>query len=363
MTENTTKPPRYCPNCHYPLPHYGEFCSNCSQKYTDGRVPVWEMIRDFLESILNVDSKIFRTLGALFIPGRLTIQYFKGHHKRYVPPLRLFFVMAVVHFAVLGYVGFDDLEQQVTESNERQWKRAHMADFRDQLDSARKKVEAAYPETPVLLEALDSLERILGDSRSDSITLGYFRYDADSSKLTLKQVQIPTRDAIEMPLDSLAATYGGANFFNQLQVRQAAKFNRRGGNFTRFVLGKLIWMVVLMMPALALLLKLLYIRRGHYYVEHLVFSFHYHAFAFLIFSVVFLINQTSLNQRSEWLDEGLLTGMAFLGVLIYLFIAMRRFYRQHWFKTFIKYSIVNFSYLFIFTVFLLLTLVASILLF
>ncbi len=363
MTENTTKPPRYCPNCHYPLPHYGEFCSNCSQKYTDGRVPVWEMIRDFLESILNVDSKIFRTLGSLFIPGRLTIQYFKGRHKRYVPPLRLFFVMAVVHFAVLGYVGFDDLEQQVIESNERQWKRAHMAEFREQLDSARSKVESAYAGQPALSEALDSLERLVGGDRADSIGVGYLTYVPDSNVFHSRQVNISVRDAVEMPLDSFANSYSDGTFFGKLQLRQVAKFNRRGGNFTRFILGKLIWMVVLMMPALALLLKLLYIRRGQYYVEHLVFSFHYHAFAFLIFSVVFLINQTSLNQRSQWLDEGFLIGVAFLAVLIYLFIAMRRFYRQRWFKTFIKYSIVNFSYLFIFTVFLLLTLIASILLF
>ncbi|MCB0584247.1 MAG: DUF3667 domain-containing protein [Phaeodactylibacter sp.] len=360
--DNATKPSRYCPNCHYPLPHYGEYCSNCGQKYTTGRIPVWELVRDFAESVFNIDSKIFRTLWALFIPGRLTIQYFKGRHKRYVPPLRLFFIMAVIHFAVLGYVGFDELEQQMTETTEGQWKRAHMEEFREQLDSAAQKVEEAYPNRSVS-EALDSLERILGDSRADSMGLGYFTYDADSSKMTLKQIRISTRDAVEMPLDSFALAYGDDSFFSQLQLRQVAKFNRRGGNFTNFVLGKLIWMVVLMMPALALLLKLLYIRRKHYYVEHLVFSFHYHAFAFLIVSAALLVIQTKLEQYVRFLNDGFLLGMAFLWILVYLFVAMRRFYRQHWFKTFIKYSIINFSYTFIFTVFLLLTLAASVLLF
>lgn len=363
MENEAAGTPRYCHNCHYPLPPYGEYCSNCGQKYSTGKIPVWELVRDFIESVLNIDSKIFRTLGALFNPGKLTIQYFKGHHKRYVPPLRLFFVMAIVHFAVLGYVGFDELEQQVNEITERQWKKAHLADFRDQLDSARQIVEAAYPNEPVLAPALDSLERILGDSRSDSLTLGYFVFDADSVKFTVKTVDISSRDAVEMPLDSFAATYGDGTFMSQIQLRQVAKFNRRGGNFTQFVLGKLIWMVVLMMPALALLLKLLYIRRSHYYVEHLVFSFHYHAFAFLVFSVAFLAMDAGLSRYSGVFDEGLLLGLAFLGVLLYLFIAMRRFYRQGWFKTFVKYSIVNVSYTFIFTVFLLLTLLASALLF
>ena len=363
MENEAAGTPRYCHNCHYPLPPYGEYCSNCGQKYTTGKIPVWELVRDFIESVLNIDSKIFRTLGALFNPGKLTIQYFKGHHKRYVPPLRLFFVMAIVHFAVLGYVGFDELEQQVNEITERQWKKAHLADFRDQLDSARQIVEAAYPNEPVLAPALDSLERILGDSRSDSLTLGYFVFDADSVKFTVKTVDISSRDAVEMPLDSFASTYGDGTFLSQVQLRRVAKFNRRGGNFTQFVLSKLIWMVVLMMPALALLLKLLYIRRKHYYVEHLVFSFHYHAFSFLIVSIVLLWNQTKLDQAYPWLDDSFLIGMSFLWILIYLFIAMRRFYQQHWFKTFIKYCIINFSYTFIFTVFLVLTLLASALLF
>lgn len=363
MTENAAKPTRYCHNCHYPLPQYGEFCSNCGQKYSDGKVPVWDLVRDFLESVLNVDSKIFRTIGALFIPGRLTLQYFKGYHKRYVPPLRLFFVMAVAHFAVLGYVGFDVIEQQIMESNERQLKRAHLAGFRDQLDSARIQVEAAYPGVPILGEALDSLEHILGDSRTDSMNLGYFIYEADSLMFTLEQVQISTRDAIEMPLDSLASAYGSNSFFSRLQLRQAAKFAREGGNFTRFILGKLIWMVVLMMPALALLLKLLYIRRKKYYVEHLVFSFHYHAFSFFIVSAALLLGETNLGQYSGFFDGGFLIGMAFLWILIYLFIAMRRFYQQPWFKTFIKYGIVNFSYTLIFTLFLLLTVITSVLLF
>ncbi|MCB0598719.1 MAG: DUF3667 domain-containing protein, partial [Phaeodactylibacter sp.] len=352
MKNRAADTPRYCPNCHYPLPYYGQYCSNCGQKYTNGKIPVWELVRDFIESVLNIDSKIFRTVGSLFIPGKLTIQYFKGRHKRYVPPLRLFFVMAVLHFAVLGYVGFDAIEQQVDQVTERQWKKAHLAEFRDRLDSARQVVETAYPNESVLANALDSLERIIGDSRKDSINLGYFTFDRDSSKFTVKQVTISPRDAVEMPLDSFASTYGDGTFLSQVQLRQVAKFNRRGGNFTQFVLSKLIWMVVLMMPALALLLKLLYIRRKHYYVEHLVFSFHYHAFSFLIVSIVLLWNQTKLDQAYPWLDDSFLIGMSFLWILIYLFIAMRRFYQQHWFKTFIKYCIINFSYTFIFTVFL-----------
>ncbi len=150
MKDTPARTRKYCPNCHYPLPSFGEYCSNCGQKYTDGKINVWRMVGDFLESVLNIDSKIFRTIGGLFVPGKLTAAYFKGRHKRYIPPLRLFFVMAVIHFAVLGFIALDDVEEQIMKQVEEQRQTAHSLDFREKMDSARLKVESAFPNEPVV---------------------------------------------------------------------------------------------------------------------------------------------------------------------------------------------------------------------
>lgn len=353
---------RYCPNCHYPLTSFGTFCSNCSQKYTTGKVPVWELMSDFMESVLNIDSKIFRTIGALFIPGKLSIEYFKGRHKRYFSPLRIFFVMAVVHFSVLSFVGFDTIEKQVVSQNESTRRRAYLADFRDQLDSNRMKIEAAYARQPGLTKALDSLENLFEDSRVDSFGFGYLHYDA-ASGFILKQLKPTWRDIMEMPEQEFFDKYEVSGFLSRLEVGQMVKLNRQGGNFTRFALEKLIWMVVFMMPALASLLKLLYIRRKRYFVEHLVFSFHYHAFSFLIVTIAVLLMQPKLEEISGIFTDEVLLAISFGGILLYMFMAMKRFYRQGWIKTFFKYSFINFSYIFIFALFLVLTLVVSALVF
>jgi len=159
-----------------------------------------------------------------------------------------------------------------------------------------------------------------------------------------------------MPRDSLKANYGITNFFEKLIFNQQAKVIQEGGNFSRYVIGQLIWMVVLMMPALALILKLLYIRRKYYYVEHIIFSFHYHAFAFLLISVGMIID----HWRDQLINgDGTFTSISFIVVLIYLFIAMRRVYKQGAWKTFIKYNILNWAYLFIFSIFIALTFVIS----
>ena len=120
-----------------------------------------------------------------------------------------------------------------------------------------------------------------------------------------------------------------------------------------------------MMPALAFTLKILYIRRKKYFVEHLVFSFHYHAFAFLIFTMIFLAIKgfDMIGQEMSEDEIAPCIGVGMLVVMIYNFIAMRRVYNQGFFKTFIKYNVLNFSYIFIFTLFLVLTLAVSILIF
>lgn len=344
---------RYCPNCYYPLPDYGNYCSHCSQKFTDGKVTFWALVRDFFESVLNIDSKIFRTIGALFVPGKLSEAYFQGKQKRYVPPLRLFFVMAVIHFAVLGYFTLEDLEKGLANTLESSEKSAYMAVFRDELDSARVEVEPLFPQQPAVAAAFDSLEIRLGETRQDSVQISYL-VSTGLLGFQSKNVEVAIYDVMEMPLDSLPYKYGVEGFWHQLVFRQVAKLNREGANFAGYVLSKLIWVVVLMMPALALLLKMLYIRRRRYYVEHLVFSFHYHAFAFLLASVLLLIG----FQAEEDID-GKLTSVFVIAVLVYLYKAMRRFYLQGWFKTFLKFSFVNMAYFIIVSFFFVLVAVIT----
>jgi hypothetical protein len=345
---------RYCPNCHFPLPSFGNFCSHCGQKYTDGKITVGTLLKEFVTSVLNIDAKIFRTLRDLFIPGKLTAAYFKGQQKRYVPPVRLFFVMSVIHFAVLGTFGIEKLAQQVLKLRLEFVKKAYYADYRDEVDSTMLTVKASLPDDPLVVQTLDSMSSILPDTRRDSFGVGYPGFD-EQGKIIFHQQNFTIRDLIELPIDSLVAKSGADNIMGQTIVRQTAKFYREGDNFTRYILSNLIWMAVLMMPALALLLKLLYIRRNRYYVEHLVFSFHYHAFAFLIFTVLLIIN--GVEWFSLYLPTEALLLVGSLGVLLYLYFAMRKYYQQTRIKTFLKYWIINFAYVLIFSLFLSLTII------
>jgi hypothetical protein len=353
---------RYCRNCYYPLPKRAGYCPNCGQKYSLGKLTVRELLDEFFDAILNVDSKVFRTIAALFCPGKLTNAYFQGKHKRYVHPLRIFLVTAVLHFAVLGYVLYDGIQDEFRSDTEEYFKKGATAELRNKLFETREEVKADFKNNRRVNAALDSLLKVVPDFRTDSVGYPYFII-TDDWQIDNKTVKFSQVDLVTIELDSLMRAYEIRNIWSQTQIRQGIRINQEGGNFAQFVLGKLIWMVALMMPALALVLKLLYIRRNRYYVEHLVFSFHYHAFAFLVFSVGLLGTVGLSRMGKDSGIEGLPVTIAVLGIIFYLYKAMRKVYKQGRIKTFLKYNFLNFTYLFIFIFFASLTFVVSAFLF
>ena len=72
-----------CPNCNNTLPSEAKFCPTCSQKVRSGKITVKEFLQEFVDNVFNLDSKFFQTIGALFIPGKLTLKYFEGKRNQF----------------------------------------------------------------------------------------------------------------------------------------------------------------------------------------------------------------------------------------------------------------------------------------
>lgn len=362
--ESTQDEAKRCTNCGQLMEQDAKFCSACGQKYVRGIPTVWLLIKDFFASLLNLDSQLFHTLRAMMTPGKLTTEYFKGRHKHYINPARLFLITALLHFAVLGYI-LSAGQELVAEQTEQRKRSGHRDIFLLELDSVRAEITAGYKKYPIVGAALDSLRVHMGDTVSlDSSSLGYYSVQ----KGTFKELKVSSQDILDLRTEDLLDKYNVQGKIERFQARQFFRIIREGDNFLAYLLGNLIWLVALMMPALALLLKLLYIRRRRYFVEHLVFSFHYHAFAFIIFSIAFFFFGSDMFGATQSEEDINLGGhpahsIALLLVLIYLFMAMRRVYLQGIIKTFLKFCVLNVSYLFIFTLCLSLTLVVGALLF
>jgi len=153
---------------------------------------------------------------------------------------------------------------------------------------------------------------------------------------------------------AVADKYGIKGFKSRLIFMQFIRIQKAADKLVFYLIGNMLWMMFIMMPMLALVLKLLYVRRRFYYFEHLVFSFHTHTFVFLLFSLSLLVDKYATTT---------LTPFVFLVLAVYLVAAMKRFYGQGWFKTIVKFIIANLLYGIIFNVALLLTLIVSLVLF
>ncbi|MDO6740195.1 MULTISPECIES: hypothetical protein [Polaribacter] len=91
----------------------------------------------------------------------------------------------------------------------------------------------------------------------------------------------------------------------------------------------------ILLPFFTLFLKFFYIRRKFGYIDHLIFVFHIQTVFFMLFAIFFLLKICGLKPEL-WIFTILF--------LLYLIIAMKKFYQQGYIKTFMKFMLLNFSY-------------------
>ncbi len=339
----------HCKNCSHPILESAKYCSNCGQKNTDGRISIKSFFSAFFSTVFNLESKFFQTLGHIFIPGKLTVEYFKGRHKRYFHPVRFFIITALLAIAAFGYqlsskVNMHDVYLKA-ENQERN--KVMMAD----VDSILQQTLAKYPRRNSWKPAYDTLFLNLKsrfNSGTDSVDMRRSIMINEIDNLGLK---IANKDLVNLSPDELVEKYKVEGFYKRYIFKQKIKLIKDKGGFEPFVLGNSLWIILLMMPFLAFILKILYIRQGYYYVEHLVFSFHSHAFAFLLFALIKILIHFDIP---EWI---IAIGFGFM--FLYLYLALLKVYRQSKILTLFKLLVVNITYFFLFVFFLAFGLIVS----
>jgi len=144
--------------------------------------------------------------------------------------------------------------------------------------------------------------------------------------------------------------------YKQIEINE--KYNNNSSRileaFKESIIHSLPQMLFISLPLLALLLKLLYVRRKQfYYVNHAIFSIQLYIFIFI--ALLITLGLGSLNTQLHW---GLITfirGLIYAGLFFYLYKAMRNFYQQGRGKTILKFILLNLMFtivmIFLFTVF------------
>lgn len=86
-----------CLNCGTKV--QANFCSNCGQKFQPTKLPLKLFLEDAVETLFNIDNRVFRTLKDLFgKPGKVTREYLEGRRASYLPPLRIYLSISIIYF-------------------------------------------------------------------------------------------------------------------------------------------------------------------------------------------------------------------------------------------------------------------------
>lgn len=112
-----------------------------------------------------------------------------------------------------------------------------------------------------------------------------------------------------------------------------------------------------LLPLFALIMLPLYLKQKASYVKHFVFALHFHSFLFLS-SLGYLLISEIFQQGHLIVINQILAGILSIGILIYLFVSMRRVYAQRIGTTLLKFFVLLIVYLGILSV---ITVVAALL--
>jgi len=314
------------------------FCERCSQAKVESRLNIWKLFKDFISNIFNLDGRLFRSIKHMWRPSFLAQEYINGRRKSYVNPIRFFLLMLVSLFFLLNNSMNSDMIEQGGIKAITKVEQKKLAQIYD---------TAVYSIIPNIDTSQHQAlrDRIFSTAKEESPRIfagGNFLF------WDLKDYEVTRYDAYSMETDSLFKKYNLTKWYDQLFIKQLIKVDKNRIGSASYFINKLIWGVILYTFLLALLMKLLYIRNNFYYVEHLIIVILYVAKVMLVTNLILLFQFGSF----EIPFGNYILLLLYIGMGIYFFITLRKFYQQGFIKTFIKSSIISLAsfYILIFAV-------------
>lgn len=322
-----------CANCHADLT--GEYCARCGQRHEPHIHTVAHFAGEAFESISHADSRLWRTIWYLLArPGFLTREFFAGRRVAYLPPFRLYLVISVLFFLVVTVPEGPLYEADGQPTTQR---------IEGMKDAARELDQSTGPGSAAFKQAAAELKK-QADQESAALAAG--------KTATPEKEGLQEENGLTMFCDEFKKPDPTANR-NYAKLRAAClKISEdSGAELGKTIVHNIPRAMFVFLPLLALVMMLLYWRPRRYYVEHLLFLIHNHAFVFLVWAIIALLELIPVVGQ----HLGLLKFAAWLYMTWYLFRAMRVVYGQGRGKTVAKFLTIGFAYVIAAFVVLLLT--------
>ena len=355
----------HCLNCGTELS--GPYCYYCGQP--DKRLMVFlpALLREIAEDFFDFDSRFFRTLKPLLLkPGELTSSYIAGRRARYSPPWRLYLISSLLFFLFMALSAnfdvntssSDGLQAGIVTENADIASADGDPDPEAQTESSLSMGEAAARKALAAISRHyeeEGQSSPLSEERAARLETDITRsirhaqsWDDEDFTLTFFGDEAWDRDTNPVIIPLLPDRFN--TWLNDEIARSPEKAEMISEDpdvIVEQVFDILPIAIFILLPVFALLLKLFYAFAGRYYIEHLIFALHNHAFIYVAGIVIWVLELFSDLSNWGWLDATVKFAVLIfmLWLPIYFWIAMYRVYRQNWFLTTLKYLLVGFAYL------------------
>ena len=370
-----------CDNCG--AEKLGHYCAVCGQSDRNYRRNVFPIVGQVLSETFEFDSRLLKTVPKLLVrPGFLSTEFSRNRRAGYLSPFRLYLFTSIVFFFVLSLSidlpegpgpgpGFGREAVQSGEGRapitfgesdeETTWLTISFGDdtedaengddedssLPDSTDTGALPDAGATPADATLAAPDDEpagvaapaperrlLRRLTGQQREAFERLAPVLDEERRRKLVDILRNSALAEAVVQGARRLAAEdVAGADTTYRYVVGQLIDIMHRPFDAIRTWLENLPVAMFFLLPLFALLLKCFYPSRKWFYSEHLVFAMHNHTIAFLVFTVLTLLPEE--NAAATATAQVLL-----LGLPLYYFIAMRRFYGGGRFATAVKFLLL-----------------------
>jgi Protein of unknown function (DUF3667) len=340
----------HCENCGAELA--GPHCAQCGQAAIDYRRSFRHVVVDVLDSFLNWDSKFFATIGLLIVkPWRLTNEFLAGRRVRYLHPLRLYLLASILFFFAVNY-GARGLHVDPSKLGPKN----------------RAEIEADLKKEDLPPEARAKLEKLLREPSPPPVPAtplppGASAAPAGPSPLATPPASSPPGQA-SAPAAPPKETFGPVTdrpfvvfdadtnksstpFEKWLEARAKDKMGEHGtkmGLFISTLFSNLPYMMLCCIPLFAFVLKVLYVRRHIFYIDHLIYALHIHTFLYVGIMLIVLAT-IGLNRAIPGTFAGWMIALLWIAFVVQTLLSIRRVYRQGWFISTLKFFTGGLIYL------------------
>lgn len=313
-----------CKNCSNTCANHFKFCPNCGQPIKED-LTIGVLFYNTISNYFSFDARFFKSfLPLLLKPGHIAGEFVKGKRMLYLHPAQYYLFVSLIFFFLFSF--------KTKELNQS---------FENAIQEGYQKKESIILQDSTNTTTFVQTQKVETENAQDELS---FNDDEDDKKETVAfLLRLKVLDSMIATNSSEDEIFKKLNFsttsnplLKRIRSQLLKLYKQKASGLLQYFFDMIPIAFFLMLPVFALFFKLFYWRKGTY-AHHLVFSFYYFSFLFLVFNFELTFNY--FFTLPNWMEILLVFSTFF-----YLVIGIMKFYEQRLFTSLFKSGLILFFF-------------------